>query len=566
MEYIIYVRKSTDEFSEHQKQSIPDQIKKCVEYAKNNGLLIKEKNNEFKQFETKNDKILEEQDKDNKDIYQKYNHLFIVKERESAKEPFKRPKWRKIIEWIKKWKIKWIISYSPDRQARNLLEAWELIDLVDKWLVDLKYTNFHFESNAAWKMMLWIWFVFSKQYSDKLSEDVTRWTLSKLEKWKALWKYKWWYIINDEWYHEPDPNNFNLLKKAFHLKIYENKTNEYIVKWLNQNGFYRLTKNGKKKSITPRAIQDVFKDSFYYWNFKYGTETVNLVETNTFFVPIISKEEFLLLQSKIKSKRVFNREKKSLYNNLQPFSDSFIITEDNYKCSFYLQKARKRKNKIITLQKKNISYSIDSLNIPIKSLHYKIPKKSKVYNKITFISTDKILNILYNNLLNFTFNKRLLNDILDKWEKQIQNNILEKNSRETYIKEQISNLEKQLRTILIDNKLINLSEIEKDLLEKEKQNIIKKISSLKEELNNLSTNTRNYILEYKIFWNIWYYLANLNINNTKGRYLKLFEFFASTLIITTKEPILSYFPHIKEIYARLVDLTGIEPVYRHKAV
>jgi len=204
--YIIYVRKSTDEHSEHQKQSIPDQIIKCIQYAENNWLLIASKPSNFSDFETENDIKLEENEKDeiNKEIYKKYSNFFIVRERESAKEPYKRPKWRKIIKWINEWKIKWVLSYSPDRQSRNLLEAWELIDLVDKWLIDLKYTNFHFEPNASWKMMLWIWFVFSKQYSDKLSEDITRWNLSKLEKWYALWTYKWWYKINEEGFHEPD--------------------------------------------------------------------------------------------------------------------------------------------------------------------------------------------------------------------------------------------------------------------------------------------------------------------------------------------------------------------------
>lgn len=55
-----------------------------------------------------------------------------------------------------------------------MLEGGELIDCVDNDQVTLKYPNFHFESNASGKMMLGIWFVFSKQYSDKLSEDVTR--------------------------------------------------------------------------------------------------------------------------------------------------------------------------------------------------------------------------------------------------------------------------------------------------------------------------------------------------------------------------------------------------------
>ena len=566
MEYIIYVRKSTDEFSEHQKQSIPDQIKKCVEYANNNNLVIKRKNNEFKYFEGKNDKIIEEKDIDNKELYKKYSNFFIVKERESAKEPYKRPKWRKIIEWIKKWKIKGIISYSPDRQARNLLEAWEIIDLVDKWLVDLKYTNFYFEPNASWKMMLWIWFVFSKQYSDKLSEDVTRWTLSKLEKWKALWKYKRWYIINSEWYHEPDPDNFSFLKRAFHMKIYEDKTNEFIVKWLNKIWFHRLSKNNEKKYLTARAIQDIFRDSFYYGEFKYWSKKINLIETNKFFRPTISEEEFSLLQSKIKVKRILNREKTSLYNKLQPFSDRFIITEDWYKCSFYLHRSKKWREKILKLSKQNINYSWDNLNIPLNVLHYKIPKKSKVYQKYSFIWTNKIVDFLKKELTNFIFNKTLLNKILKLWKKRLKTN-LEKNSlRKRYLKEQIELLEKQLKTILIDNKLINLTQIESDVLEKEKQEIIKKISSLKEEYSNIEWVKRNYILEYNLFWNMWYILVNNKDKDNRYRYLKLFEILISTLVITSKSFILSYFSNIKDIYTRLVDLMGIEPMYWNKAI
>jgi len=53
-------------------------------------------------------------------------------------------------------------------------------------LVDLKYTNFHFENNASGKMMLGIRFVFSKQYSDKLSEDVQRGNKTSVEKGKAM--------------------------------------------------------------------------------------------------------------------------------------------------------------------------------------------------------------------------------------------------------------------------------------------------------------------------------------------------------------------------------------------
>jgi len=106
---------------------------------------------------------------------------------------------------------------------------------------------------------------------------------------------------------------------------------------------------------------------------------------------------------------------------------------------------------------------------------------------------------------------------------------------------------------------------EKEIILQEKENLIKKISSLKEEINSFELK-RNYILEFSIFWNIWYYLVNHIHNNKECRYLRFYEIFTSTIIITAKGAIVPIFSDIRLIYTRLVDLTGIEPVYRSKAV
>lgn len=175
IEYVVYCRKSTDETSNKQSSSIPQQIEACVHYAEREGLKIRAKPENF-EFESDTEIIMEDNEKDLKDrrTYKEYRHLYIIRERKTAKDPGVREKWKKLIALVKSGKIKGILSYSPDRQSRNLLEAGELIDLVDKGVVALKYPNFTFEPDAAGKMMLGIWFVFSKQYSDKLSEDSSR--------------------------------------------------------------------------------------------------------------------------------------------------------------------------------------------------------------------------------------------------------------------------------------------------------------------------------------------------------------------------------------------------------
>jgi len=566
MEYIIYVRKSTDEHSEHQKQSIPDQIIKCIQYTENNWLIIASKPSNFSDFETENDIKLEKNEKDeiNREIYKKYSNLFIVRERESAKEPYKRPKWRKIIKWINEWKIKWILSYSPDRQARNLLEAWEIIDLVDKWLVDLRYTNFHFEPNASWKMMLWIWFVFSKQYSDKLSEDVTRWTLSKLEKWYALWTYKWWYKINEEGFHEPDWYNFILLKKAFHLKIYEWKTNRYIVNWLNNEWFYKVWKNWRKFYITERSIQDLFKDTFYYGAFKHSWKEINLEKVNKYFVPIISKEEYYILQDSIINKKEI-KNTNSIYNNIKPLPNKFVITEDGYACSFYIAKSKYWKNKLQELKKENPQATFSDLNIPISYFLYSVSRKSKLHKKIKQIRLTDILDTFKKELLEINFTKRILNNLLIEWEKYIKQTLISIKEKQNIFKTTLNNLNKRLKKIIMDTNLSKLTPVEQQILEKEKKEIIKKIISLKAKTTTNTIN-RNYISDFKKLVNIWYFLVLNKKVLYKVRESGFLELFVSNFIISWNSSKLAVFDEIYKFSLRLVDLMGIEPMYWSKAI
>lgn len=62
IEYVIYCRKSSDETSDNQKQSIPDQIRACINYTKREKLKIKEKPKDFSMFESE-----EEINKENKE-------------------------------------------------------------------------------------------------------------------------------------------------------------------------------------------------------------------------------------------------------------------------------------------------------------------------------------------------------------------------------------------------------------------------------------------------------------------------------------------------------------------
>jgi len=115
--YVIYVRKSTDE-KDKQIRSLGDQIIECKEFAEKNGL----------------------------------KWVDIIKESESAKEPDIRPKFRKMLDDLKTGKYEGVIAWHPDRLARNMKDAGEIIDLVDKEIInDLKFVSFTFNNDTSGK-------------------------------------------------------------------------------------------------------------------------------------------------------------------------------------------------------------------------------------------------------------------------------------------------------------------------------------------------------------------------------------------------------------------------------
>jgi len=95
-----------------------------------------------------------------------------------------------------------------------------------------------------------VWFVISKNYSDKLSEDVQRGSLTAVENKKAMGYKKYGYIINELGYYEPDLSKadensetvFDIMKKAFQMKITERQSDEKIAIFLKSRGIKKVSK------------------------------------------------------------------------------------------------------------------------------------------------------------------------------------------------------------------------------------------------------------------------------------------------------------------------------------
>jgi len=153
MKYIVYCRKSIDE-KDKQVLSIDQQIAELKEFA----------------------------------IREHLEVIDFVTEANTAKVPG-REQFANLLRRIEKGEAQGIVSWHPDRLARNSIDGGKIIYLLDIGkLLDLKFPQFWFDSTPQGKFMLNVAFGQSKYYVDNLSENVKRGMRHKLR--LGIWPLK----------------------------------------------------------------------------------------------------------------------------------------------------------------------------------------------------------------------------------------------------------------------------------------------------------------------------------------------------------------------------------------
>jgi len=123
--------------------------------------------------------------------FAKRENLYItefVTESKSAKVPG-REIFNQVLRRIEKGEISGIVSWHPDRLARNSIDGGKIIYLLDTGkLKDLKFPTHWFDNTPQGKFMLNIAFGQSKYYVDNLSENVKRGQRQKIR--NGVWPKK----------------------------------------------------------------------------------------------------------------------------------------------------------------------------------------------------------------------------------------------------------------------------------------------------------------------------------------------------------------------------------------
>lgn len=266
LRYVLYARKSTKD-KERQMRSIPDQIKDCNLLADRLKLTVVGR---------------------------------PLKETGSAKTPGQRPIFDQMLNDIRAGKYDAILSWNPDRLARNMLEGGQIIQLIDDGILkDLQFKTHYFKNNANGKMLLGMAFVLSKQYSDDLQQKVTRGVRSRFQEGKTPTP-KHGYVNEGGLYYPDDKDeskNFELICEAWQMRI-TGKSQKVIAKYMDKNSYGRkVKKNDRIIKIDDKKLSKVFQDSFYMGILVQAKQEIDLREIPGYdFVPAVTPEEFNQVQ------------------------------------------------------------------------------------------------------------------------------------------------------------------------------------------------------------------------------------------------------------------------------
>ncbi len=304
--YFIYARKSTD-VEDKQVRSIEDQIAELRAFAKQESL----------------------------------NVIDTFIEKQSAKIPG-RPIFGEMLKKIESGEATGILSWHPDRLARNSVDGGKIIYLIDCGrIAALKFPQFWFESTPQGKFMLNIAFGQSKYYVDSLSENTKRGLRQKVRRGEYPSVAPIGYI-NDVRAKSimVDKKKARIIRQAFELYAKGNSRLEDICDFLAHR---EIKSRGGKKIHKTRATF-ILSNPFYTGLFRYAGE---IHEGN--YEPIITKKLFdtaqEVLQKRGRPRHKQKNEPQAFCGLISCAECGMMITAEKQKGHVYYRCTKKSKQK-----------------------------------------------------------------------------------------------------------------------------------------------------------------------------------------------------------------------------
>ncbi len=208
-----------------------------------------------------------------------------------------RPLFNQMMNDLKNEKYQGVIAWHPDRLSRNSPDASLIVWYIQQGIIqDLKFCNFYFEPTPEGIMMLQMIMSQAQYYSAKLSKDVKRGNAKKRSLGGTTGVAPMGYINNTTSHTiEPDPERFDMVRRAFDLMLTGNFSVAEITKIMNEEWGFRLLKH-KKTGGTPvskQGLWNVFRNKVYAGII---VDPYTKEEIQAKHVPMITREEYDRIQ------------------------------------------------------------------------------------------------------------------------------------------------------------------------------------------------------------------------------------------------------------------------------
>ena len=326
LKFFIYARKSTD-VEDKQVQSIDGQLDELRSLAKREKLIVVEE----------------------------------LIEKQSAKIPG-RPIFNKMLDKIEKGQATGILSWHPDRLARNSVDGGRIIYLIDTNKISaLKFNTFWFEPTPQGKFMLSISFSQSKYYVDSLSENTRRGLHQKARNGYLPRKAPIGYL-NDSRNKTIVVNKkvAPIIVGAFEMYSKGDIQIKEVSSFLASKGIITC----KNKNLRIDCTKKILTETFYFGIFTYAGEVYEGRHD-----PIISKKLFDEVQNVLKTRNAPWVKKDQdhtpkLFNGILRCGECGMGITGDYKTKFYKGTNREaayhyyhctKKNKLISCSQSHIT-------------------------------------------------------------------------------------------------------------------------------------------------------------------------------------------------------------------
>jgi site-specific DNA recombinase len=245
MRYILYARKSSED-EDRQVQSIPDQINRLKELAKNQGLKI----------------------------------TAVMDESKSAKIPNNRPIFREVLEMIQRGEADALLAWQVNRLSRNPVDSGQLQWMMQSGSLKRIQTierEYRPEDSA---MLLGIEASFSNQFILDLSKNVRRGMTSKAQKggWPGTAPIGY---LNErtrlgEAIIVKDPQRFNIVRKMWDMMLTGAYTPRQILEAATDEWGLRTRQTRKNPSLelSLSRVYTMFRSQFYAGVIEYNGEVM----------------------------------------------------------------------------------------------------------------------------------------------------------------------------------------------------------------------------------------------------------------------------------------------------